>query len=89
MTVVVIAIVQQAIVVAAGIVFLVRFGWPWRHPDRNVAWWLWALTFTAILDAAGWGALALGHPPAPWVYLLGFSIIDAVAIWRVWLLRHR
>lgn len=72
--------------VVFNLVFIVRFGWPERHPDRGMATFLASTAWQQLaLDVVAL-VLLVGFHLSPWVVLAVLAFGDVVAGWRLWFL---
>lgn len=78
----VVIIVEWALTIAAGVVFLAVLGPPWRSMDREMKWHLAWAAIVAVLQPIGLllGPLSLLFPA------ITEGLSAGIMVWRLWLL---
>lgn len=77
---------EWIVTVVYGVAFLLMFGWPWRHPDRIMAWHIASFTVVSIAEALGLAAIALRYHVPLWTYAVIYGGGAGVILWRLALL---
>lgn len=79
-------LVELAVAVAAGIAFVALYAWKSRWTTTPMGRHMMAFAAVTTGEAASLLALGLGVRVPPWVFVIGFGLLDLLVIQRLVLL---
>lgn len=81
-----IILVELAVATVAGLVFLVLYGWRSRWRETAMGRHMMVFAVVTAVEAGSLFALGLGLPVPLWMFAVGYGLLDAVLIQRLFLL---
>lgn len=77
------------ILVLINVATIIKLGWPWTYGDREVSWYLWGTTWSAVLFDGGFLAAIALKASNVWIQsalLVALTLRVVVSAWLLWML---
>lgn len=82
----IVVLVELGIATVAGLVFLVLYAWRSRWHETAMGRHMMVFAVVTAAEAGSLFALGLGLPVPLWLFAVGYGLLDAVVIQRLYLL---
>jgi len=79
-------LVELAIAFAGGLAFVLLYGWRWTWLRSPMGRHMMAFSVVMTGEAGALLAAGLGVQVPLWLFVVGFGLVDAVVLHRLWLL---